>query len=197
MSPDEIEELYRGHARRLAGYLMRATGDAEVAADLTAETFAAALIARERYRPELSAPTTWLYGIAAHKLGDWRRRGYAEDRARRRLGIERPPLTEDDMREFMRLGAEVTALALLDELPAGQGGALRLLRPHRGRGRTRDAVRREAGSGRYRDPAGRGPPASPPPQHRRGQRVGAGPRPMAARVLAQHSSGGPEDGGGV
>ena len=34
------------HARRIAGYLMRATGDAEVAADLTAETFAAALLAR-------------------------------------------------------------------------------------------------------------------------------------------------------
>jgi hypothetical protein len=31
----DIEELYRGHARRLAGYLTRATGDAEVAADLT------------------------------------------------------------------------------------------------------------------------------------------------------------------
>ena len=121
----DIEELYRGHARRLAGYLMRATGDAEVAADLTAETFAAALIARDRYRPELGTPTTWLYGIAAQKLGDWRRRGYAENRARRSLRIERPPLTEEDMREFTRLGAEVTALALLDELPEDQGGALR------------------------------------------------------------------------
>ena len=36
MSPAEIEGLYREHARRLAGYLMRATNDAEVAADLTA-----------------------------------------------------------------------------------------------------------------------------------------------------------------
>jgi len=39
---------------------MRATGDAEVAADLTAEVFAAALVARGRYRPELAAPPTWL-----------------------------------------------------------------------------------------------------------------------------------------
>lgn len=53
-------EFYRRHARRLAGYLMRATGDAEVAADLTAEVFAAALVARGRYRPELAAPPTWL-----------------------------------------------------------------------------------------------------------------------------------------
>src|SRR5918999_157322 len=82
MSPAEIEELYRDHARRLAGYLMRATRDAEVAADLTAETFAAALVSRERSRRELGAPTTWLYAIAANKLRDWRRRGYAEDCAR-------------------------------------------------------------------------------------------------------------------
>ena len=125
MSSADIEELYRAHARRLAGYLMRATGDAEVAADLTAETFAAALVARERYRPELSAPTTWLYGIAAHKLSDWRRRGFAEDRARRRLGIQRPALSAEDVAELSRLADEVTVVQLLDELPSEQRHAVR------------------------------------------------------------------------
>ncbi|HMJ95392.1 MAG TPA: sigma-70 family RNA polymerase sigma factor [Thermoleophilaceae bacterium] len=125
MSPVEIEELYRSHARRIAGYLMRATGDAEVAADLTAEAFAAALVSRDRYRPEMGAPTTWLYAIAANKLKDWRRRGYAEDRARRRLRIERPALTEADVAEFNRLADEVTADALLEALPADQRSALR------------------------------------------------------------------------
>jgi RNA polymerase sigma-70 factor, ECF subfamily len=125
MSPAEIEELYRDHARRLAGYLMRATSDAEVAADLVAETFAAAMVARDRYRPELGAPTTWLYGIASHKLSDWRRRGYAEDRARRRLGIERPVLSEDDFAEFSRLADEVTVVDLLEELPSEQRMAVR------------------------------------------------------------------------
>jgi RNA polymerase sigma factor (sigma-70 family) len=125
MSPDDIEELYLGHARRIAGYLMRATGDAEVAADLTAETFAAALLARHRYRSDMGAPTTWLYAIAANKLKDWRRRGYAEDRARRQLRIERPALSADDVAEFARLADEVTADALLEELPADQRTALR------------------------------------------------------------------------
>jgi len=125
MSPVEIEELYRSHARRIAGYLMRATGDAEVAADLTAEAFAAALVSRDRYRPELGAPSTWLYAIAANKLKDWRRSGYAEDRARRRLRIERPALTEADVAEFNRLADEVTADALLEALPADQRSALR------------------------------------------------------------------------
>jgi RNA polymerase sigma factor (sigma-70 family) len=124
MSSAEIEQLYRSHARRIAGYLMRATGDSEVAADLTAETFAAALVSRNRYRAEMGAPTTWLYAIAANKLKDWRRRGYAEDRARRRLRIERPPLSEDDVAEFNRLADEVTADALLDVLPAEQRSAL-------------------------------------------------------------------------
>jgi RNA polymerase sigma factor (sigma-70 family) len=125
MSPAEIEALYRDHARRLAGYLMRATNDPEVAADLTAETFAAALVARDRYRAELGAPTTWLYGIAAHKLNDWRRRGYADDRARRRLGIERPPLSDGDVAELIRLANEVTVVALLEQLPAEQRKAVR------------------------------------------------------------------------
>lgn len=125
MSPADIEELYVLHARRIAGYLMRATNDAEAAADLTAETFAAAILARERYRAEMGAPTTWLYAIAANKLRDWRRRGYAEDRAQRRLRIERPPLSEADLAEFGRLADEVTADALLEVLPADQGTAVR------------------------------------------------------------------------
>jgi RNA polymerase sigma factor (sigma-70 family) len=122
---DSFAVFYRRHARRMAGYLMRATGDAEAAADLTAETFAAALAGRARYSPEDAAPQTWLYAIAAHKLNDWLRRGYAEDRARRRLGLERIELNAEDKREFERLGGEVTVVELLDELPADQRGALR------------------------------------------------------------------------
>ena len=121
---EAFAEFYRRHGRRLAGHLVRATGSAEVAADLTAETFAAALVARSSYRPAKGAPATWLYGIALHKLTDWRRRGYAEDRARRRLGMERIELTDDDVRELERLGSEVTVAELLDELPDDQRAAL-------------------------------------------------------------------------
>ena len=122
---DSFAEFYRRHARRLAGWLMRVTRDAELAADLTAETFAAALAARGSYRPDRGAPATWLYGIAAHKLNDWRRRGYAEDRARRRLRMERIPLSDADIREFESLAEEVTVVDLLEELPSDQRGALR------------------------------------------------------------------------
>lgn len=122
---DAFAEFYCRHARKLAGYLMRATADAEAAADLTAETFAAALSSRSRYRPERGAPTTWLYGIAAHKLADWRRRGQAEDRARRRLRLERPPLSEDDVLELDRLAGDVTVAGFLAELPPDQRQVLR------------------------------------------------------------------------
>jgi RNA polymerase sigma factor (sigma-70 family) len=122
---DSFGEFYRRHARRLAGWLMRMTGDAEVAADLTAETFAAALVGRERYDPDRGAPATWLYGIAAHKLNDWRRRGSAEDRARRRLRMERIQLTDEDVAEFERLGSEVSLVEMLEELPDDQREALR------------------------------------------------------------------------
>ena len=122
---DSFAEFYRRHVRRVAGYLMRATGDAEAAADLTAETFAAALIARRRYRADRAAPASWLLGIASHKLTDWRRRGYAEDRARRRLRMERIEPTEGDLHEFERLGDEVSLVDMIDELPAEQSAALR------------------------------------------------------------------------
>jgi RNA polymerase sigma factor (sigma-70 family) len=122
---DAFAEFYRRHARQVAGYLVRATRDPEVAADLTAETFAAALVARSRYRPEGAAPGAWLYGIATHKLNDWRRRGYAEDRARRRLGMERIQVSTDDVRELERLGQDVSVVGILEELPAEQREALR------------------------------------------------------------------------
>jgi RNA polymerase sigma factor (sigma-70 family) len=122
---DAFAEFYRRHARRVAGYLMRATRDPEVAADLTAETFAAALIARRRYRPDRGEPGSWLLGIASHKLADWRRHGYAEDRARRRLGVERIDLSDDDIHELERLGDEVSLVDMMDELPPEQSAALR------------------------------------------------------------------------
>ena len=53
-SPDaaSFEAFYVRHVDELLGFFARRTRDAEAAADLTAETFAAALTARRRYRPD-------------------------------------------------------------------------------------------------------------------------------------------------
>jgi len=48
---EAFAEFYRRHARPLAGYLVRRTGDAEAAADLLAETFASALTGLDRFDP--------------------------------------------------------------------------------------------------------------------------------------------------
>jgi hypothetical protein len=47
-------EFYDRHARALLGYFARGTRDPEVAADLTAETFASAIVSQRRYQPERS-----------------------------------------------------------------------------------------------------------------------------------------------
>ena len=95
--PAGFEAFYGRHVDTLLAFFARRTGDAELAADLTAESFAAALSGRRRYRPQAGAAAAWLYGIAMEKLADARRRGSADGRARRRLGMERIELTDADI----------------------------------------------------------------------------------------------------
>jgi RNA polymerase sigma factor (sigma-70 family) len=123
--PEHFALFYRRHARFVLGYFARATHDPEVAADLTAETFAAALRARSRFRPGGAPASSWLFGIAAHKLADWRRRGYAEQRACRRLGMERIELTAEDITDIDGMAGEVTVLSYVSDLPPEQSDAVR------------------------------------------------------------------------
>ena len=109
----------------LLGFFARRTRDAELAADLTAETFAAALSARRRYRPEQGPALTWLFGIATKKLADAQRRGYAEQRCRRRLGMERIELSDADIARIESLGETAGANALLEALQPEQREAIR------------------------------------------------------------------------
>ena len=99
-----FELFYDRYFERVLAFFARRTRDQELAADLTAETFAAALVARRRFRRKAGAASSWLFGIAYHKLADAQRQGYADDRARRRLGIERIELTDDDIARIDRLG---------------------------------------------------------------------------------------------
>jgi RNA polymerase sigma factor (sigma-70 family) len=120
-----FEQLYLRHVEGLLGFFSRRTRDAELAADLTAETFAAALAGRRRYRREAGAASSWLFGIAMNKLADAQRRGYAERRARRRMGMERIELTDDDIARIDVLGESPTANALLEVLGDDQREAIR------------------------------------------------------------------------
>src|SRR3954452_21593710 len=114
--------FYDRDVRTLLGFFQRRTGDPEVAADLTAETFAAALVSRSRYRPSDAGAAAWLFAIAQHKLTDYRRRGRAEDKMRARLGMEPVPLGAEDAEMIRWLGDKVAA-QLVDDLPKDQGDA--------------------------------------------------------------------------
>src|SRR4029079_452367 len=103
------------------GCFARRTGDAELAADLTSETFAAVLAGRRRYKPRKGAAAAWLFGIASRKLADAQRKGYAERRMCRRLGMERIDLTDADIAHIESLGES----ALLEDLPVDQAIAVR------------------------------------------------------------------------
>jgi RNA polymerase sigma-70 factor (ECF subfamily) len=104
-------------------YFLARVGDAEVAADLTAETFAAALAGAHRFRPRKGPGAAWLFGIARNTLAMSRRRGRVEARARRRLGTPPLELTDELIERVETLGA--TALELVHGLPAEQQEAVR------------------------------------------------------------------------
>ncbi|HEX4109290.1 MAG TPA: RNA polymerase sigma factor [Solirubrobacteraceae bacterium] len=109
--------FYRRHVETVLALCARAGLDAAAAADVTAETFTAALLSRRRHRPEAGAPRAWLLGIAAHKLADHGRRAARERRARRRLPLAPIALTERDV-------ADYEALRALAQLPTGQREAV-------------------------------------------------------------------------
>ena len=123
-NPEDFGRFYDRYVEMLLGYFARRVHDPELAADLTAETFAAALVARRRFRRGPTPAVAWLFGIAQHKLADARRRGAAEDRMRRRLGMERIAVGEEDVESIVLLGRDA-AFALIDELPSEQREAVR------------------------------------------------------------------------
>jgi RNA polymerase sigma factor (sigma-70 family) len=115
----------------LLAYFARRTLDAQVAADLAAETLAAAYASRRRFRDRGDgSAAAWLYTIAGRKLGRYLRRLRVEDAARRRLGMERLELGPDDIEriealiDFEHIGREVRGA--FDQLRADQREALRL-----------------------------------------------------------------------
>src|ERR687898_2876363 len=125
LEPGSFGAFSRRHVEDLVAFFMRRPRNAELAADLTAETFAAALVARARFDPGRGGASAWLYGIALHKLARVERREAAERRARRRLGIERIELTDADIERIEALGSGARAHVLLERLSPEQREAIR------------------------------------------------------------------------
>jgi RNA polymerase sigma factor (sigma-70 family) len=117
--PEAFAVFYRRHVGTVLAYCRRRTPGTEVAFDLCAEVFAAALEGAGRYRRAHDTAAPWLYGIARNKLADSARRGRIEDAGRRRLAMQ--PIEIDD--EGIALLEE--AAPLLAGLPADEREAVR------------------------------------------------------------------------
>lgn len=119
--------FYRRHRAVVLAFLLRRAADAETAADLLAETFAAALTFVLDPDQELPAtPIAWLLRVARNKLIDGWRRGQVEAAARERLGMQPLSLSTADLVEIEQVAAETDLLATLGSLlPADQLMALR------------------------------------------------------------------------
>lgn len=125
--PEAFSLFYQRYERTLLMFMLRRTRDPEIAADLMAEVFAAALRAAGRYRPQAPTATAWLFTIAERTLASSRRRGRVETRARHRLGIrDAAVLSDEDLERIEALcSLDGRPLALLDELPPDQRDAVR------------------------------------------------------------------------
>lgn len=119
--------LYERHHELVLAFLIKRTRDPEVAMDLMAETFAAALIALAERPPAISGSAApWLLTIARNAMIDSYRRGRVESVARRRLAFEPVQISDSDVERVLQLAAETDLLVrLADELPPEQFDALR------------------------------------------------------------------------
>ena len=87
--PEAFGEFYERHVQAVLAFARHQGLSTDEALDLTAEVFAAALLASRRYRPGEAPARAWLLGIAANKLAHGRRRAITEAGARRKLGMAR------------------------------------------------------------------------------------------------------------
>lgn len=114
--PASFATFYRRHVPGVLAYYGVRTRDPELATDLTAEVFAAALESVARYDPSLAPPVAWLYGIARNVLRNSLRKGRIEDRARRRLGMEPLTLVDEALTLVAALGSGRREGVLLEQL---------------------------------------------------------------------------------
>jgi RNA polymerase sigma factor (sigma-70 family) len=121
--PEAFALFYRRHENRILRYFLRRGATAELAADLTAEVFAAALVAAPGFEPGGPAEA-WLYGIARNTLAASRRRGRVEARARARLGMTPVELSDDSLDRILALEADAAASDALDGLSSLERAAV-------------------------------------------------------------------------
>lgn len=129
--PRAFWEVYDRWAKPLLGYFYGRVPDPEMAADLMAETMAAAFEGRARFRDRGRPGSAWLYGIAERKLAHYLRHRRIELSAVKRLGVDVPELDEVSAAAIARLaGGDDSQSAriaeALERVPASEREAVKL-----------------------------------------------------------------------
>ncbi|MEA2190555.1 MAG: hypothetical protein QOI73_676 [Solirubrobacteraceae bacterium] len=124
-----FHEFYIAYVDRVVVFFARRTLDAEMALDLTGETFALALERRAQFRGDSPQEEQgWLFAIARNQLAAFWRHGEVERAALLRLGCEPPESTMADL-EWVERAADLPALrttvrSALHGLPSDQAYAV-------------------------------------------------------------------------
>ncbi len=122
--PEAFGEFYERHEDFVLLFLLRRTRDPELAADLTAETFAQALCSASRFRPGPTPAIAWLVGIARNVLAMSIRRRRVEDDARRKLGMQRVQFDDEALARIERVEGDADVMRRLEGLPPDQRDAV-------------------------------------------------------------------------
>jgi RNA polymerase sigma factor (sigma-70 family) len=124
--PEAFHEFYRRHCFALDSWLRKETGDLDVAAELTAETFAQAWFGLGGFKGTREDGVRWLYGIARNLARQYFRKRRVESTARRKLNVEVTGVAPDQ-NTFEQITHRLPApelLAAIECLPESERQAL-------------------------------------------------------------------------
>jgi RNA polymerase sigma-70 factor (ECF subfamily) len=111
--PDAFTELYHRYLSRVYRYHLARTGHIQEAEDLTAQTFLTAYESVSSFRGK-GRFSSWLFGIASHKLADHYRRSRLESSLEEVEHIHSPlPLPEETVAQRLDLARVARLLKLI------------------------------------------------------------------------------------
>jgi RNA polymerase sigma-70 factor (ECF subfamily) len=111
--PDAFTELYHHYLARIYRYHLARTGNIQEAEDLTAQTFLTAFESISSFRGK-GRFSSWLFGIASHKLADHYRRSRLESSLEEADQVHSPlPLPEEAVAQRLDLARVARLLKLI------------------------------------------------------------------------------------
>jgi RNA polymerase sigma-70 factor (ECF subfamily) len=111
--PDAFTELYHRYLNGIYRYHLARTGHVQEAEDLTAQTFLTALESIRSFRGQGSF-SSWLFGIASHKLADHYRRSRIELPLEEAENLHSPvPLPEVTAQQHLELARVARVMRLI------------------------------------------------------------------------------------